>query len=171
MQVFSAEQIREAVHGISIKVNLDEELGNDFTMLTVLRGGFFFAHDLAMQLPHLIVMDFVQIETYGDHQRPGGPSRIVNPERLKSLQGKKVLIVDEICSSGSTLYELQAWLKAIGAAVVKTAVLISEPGVDRGSKEPTLDYIGLWYSEVGFLYGYGLDDQGRMRNIPEVFKL
>ncbi len=163
--VFSAEQIAAAVRRVAAELSA-AYAGKELHLLVVLKGALFFAADLARALDLSITIDFIRISSYSGTDSTGGVT--LAEKQLTGLQGKEVLIVEDILDSGLSLGYLLSMLAAEQPASLKSCVLITK-NVDR--TVPILpDYYGLTW-DGGFLVGYGLDCDERLRNLPGIYEL
>jgi hypoxanthine phosphoribosyltransferase len=134
-------------------------------VIGILNGGIPFMNEIIFRLPENVMVDYVKAASYGDGTTSSGRIELLLDTKL-DLQGKTVLLVDDISDTGRTMDYLAARMKEKGAGKVKTACLFYKkcPGV----KEP--DFYG---TETGddFIVGFGLDYAQRGRNIKRILKL
>ncbi len=162
--VLRSEELSEALDGLAERL---EPLlgGDDVTAIPVLGGAMFFAADLVRRLPSGLVMDFIRIQTYGDATSPqqeAKPDWLPNPS---NVEGKHVLLHDDILDTGRTMSAARKFLiEQMGAAKVTIAVLIDKPVRRAVAIEP--DAYAVQFDDDQFLVGFGLDYRGRFRNLP-----
>ena len=162
--VLRSEELSEALDGLAERL---EPLlgGDDVTAIPVLGGAMFFAADLVRRLPSGLVMDFIRIQTYGDATSPqqeAKPDWLPNPS---NVEGKHVLLLDDILDTGRTMSAARKFLiEQMGAAKVTIAVLIDKPVRRAVAIEP--DAYAVQFDDDQFLVGFGLDYRGRFRNLP-----
>jgi len=162
--VLRSEELSEALDGLAERL---EPLlgGDDVTAIPVLGGAMFFAADLVRRLPSGLVMDFIRIQTYGDATSPqqeAKPDWLPNPS---NVEGKQVLLLDDILDTGRTMSAARKFLiEQMGAAKVTIAVLIDKPVRRAVAIEP--DAYAVQFDDDQFLVGFGLDYRGRFRNLP-----
>lgn len=152
-------RIREL--GAAISADLD---GEEVHLVCVLKGASFFACELAKRMTVPVYMDFMCVSSYGNGTRSSGEVRIVK-DLDTSVEGKHVLIAEDIIDSGNTLHFLLEEFRKRGAADVKICALLSKP--DRREADVTADYIGYVIPDV-FVVGYGLDYAQKYRNLPYI---
>lgn len=161
--LFTQEQIADRVRELAALITADYQ-DTPFVVMSVLKGSVFFLTDITRHIDLPIEMEFVRISTYR-----GGTSPQLEPlfaEHLFSVEGRHVLVVEDILDTGATLqYAIQALLDK-GAASVRTCVLLAKQGYETRI-EARPDYIGFCIPNV-FVVGYGLDYEERFRNLPFV---
>lgn len=162
----SEEEISLRVDAIASAIRRDYE-GGDIVVLCVLSGSIIFIADLIRRLDMSILLDMVSVSSYR--------GKSIEPSRLQMLKmfsgdvrGKDVLIVDDICDTGATLAEIVRRVNDMGPASLKTCVFLDKPARHRIDIKP--DYIGFEVDD-GFVAGYGLDYNGRFRNLPYVAEI
>jgi len=139
----------------------------DWTLVTVLDGGLFFAADLARRLPPELHMDVLRLRSYGQSTAPEGAPRLDCAPDRTAVQGRRVLLVDDVLDTGLTLTEARRLLlEEWGASEVLVVVLVDKPA--RRAVDLAPDEHVLRLDEDLFLVGYGMDLGGRYRNLPEV---
>jgi hypoxanthine phosphoribosyltransferase len=136
--------------------------GDEPTLVAVLDGSVVFVADLIRSLPFPLRLAFVWARSYGTGTSGGELSFGGLPDGA-ALQGKRVLLVDDILDSGRTLAALRAALLARGARDVRTCVLLDKPA--RRTVAIRADHVA-FEIEDRFVVGYGLDFAGRYRNLP-----
>ncbi len=136
-------------------------------LLGVLLGGVVPLVQIAGRLHGDFLLDYCHLTRYGGATR-GGTLRWVQPPRL-SLQGKTVIVIDDIFDEGDTLRELHAACRARGAAAVHAAVLVRKRH-GRAVAGPVPDFVGL---EIGdeYVFGCGMDYQERWRHLDALWAL
>ena len=151
---------------------LAEEIGRDYAgrdlvMVGVLKGAFIFLADLVRALPYPVIVDFVRVKSYGAGTESAGEIHITKDVEM-SLQGRDVLIVEDIVDTGLTLAFLKQHLATHQPRSLKICCLIDKR--ERREVDVPLDYVGFGV-EKGFLVGYGLDCGEQSRTLPEIFVL
>ena len=137
------------------------------TVVGVLTGSIVLVADLIRRLPFAVSLELVQASSYrGAATRPGPLD--LRLDLLPDLAGRHVLVVDDIFDSGRTLAALLAELEGRGAAGVRSLVLLRKAGRTEVAIEP--DFVGFDIPDL-FVVGYGLDHDGRYRNLPFVAAL
>ncbi|MCC7177898.1 MAG: hypoxanthine phosphoribosyltransferase [Acidobacteria bacterium] len=130
----------------------------------VLKGAFLFLADLVRVMDERVTMDFIAVSSYGAGTRSSGEVRLVKDVDA-SLEGRHVVIVEDIVDTGLTLHYLQDILRRRGPASLRTACLLSKPS--RRKIDVRVEFIGFTI-EDRFVVGYGLDYAEQYRNLPYV---
>jgi hypoxanthine phosphoribosyltransferase len=136
----------------------------DFTVVAVLKGSCVFASDLIRRIPVPLELAFLAASSYGDGTS-SSDLRISFLPMDSEIQGRNLLLVDDILDTGRTLFHLKQELLKRGAAEVRTCVLLDKPS--RRSVEFEADFRCFEVQDL-FVVGYGLDYAGRYRNLPYV---
>ena len=144
---------------------------DDETVAAVLlTGGLWFAADLTRALSRIgrnVRFDALWLASYGDEKTSRGRIDVHAPFQ-RSLQGRKVLILDDVFDTGLSLAEASRIAKEAGAAEVLTCVFARKPFPLPRAPEP--DFVG-WSAPDRFLVGYGLDNAGTLRGLPDICAL
>ena len=143
------------------------DMNGGITIVPILTGAMIFCSDLMRRIPIAMKIGLMGVSSY-----PGRSVRSQGPELLASqlgdVRGRHVLVIDDILDSGGTLGMVLPVVKNLGAASVKSCVLLRK---DRPSaKAVHVDYVGFEIPDV-FVVGYGLDYNNFYRNLPEVVTL
>lgn len=167
-QIISSERIDNMLNLLSLKISEDYE-DKDLVMIGVLNGSFLVLSDLCkkLQLTNFEI-DFVKISSYEDQTTSTGEVKEIIG-LSSNIEGKDVLIVDDIIDTGSTLYYLINELKKYKPNSIKTFVLLNKK--ERkiyNSLEP--DYT-IFSIKDGFIVGYGLDYKKKYRTFKDIYKL
>ncbi len=138
--------------------------GKEMTAICILKGSFIFFSDLIRKLDMPITCEFLGLSSYGNKKVSSGEVK-VTLDINEPLEGKHVLVVEDIVDSGLTLNYLMASLRARQPATLKSVSLLYKP--DSLKTEVQLDYHGF---KIGneFVVGYGLDYAGKFRGLPYV---
>lgn len=144
----------------------------DVHLIAILKGAMFVVTDLARALvstdPSLrCTLDFMAVSSYGNDTRSSGEVRLLK-DTSESVEGRDILLVEDIVDNGLTLDYLQGLLRSRAPRSLRTAVLLDKPY--RRLANVTLDYVGLTVPDA-FVVGYGLDYQEKYRTLPFVAKL
>jgi hypoxanthine phosphoribosyltransferase len=137
---------------------------DDIHFVCVLRGGFIFMADLVRAMGPRATMDFIAVSSYGNAKRSTGEVRLLK-DLDTGIEGRDVIIVEDIVDTGLTLTYLQDILRARGPKTLRTVCLLSKPS--RRQVDVQVDYIG-FEIEDHFVVGYGLDYAERYRNLPYI---
>ena len=159
----------ELVHRVNV---LGEEISADYAgrsllLVGVLKGAMFFLSDLMRRLGLDCEVDFMAVASYGSSTDSSGVVRILKDLDV-SIEGRDVLIVEDIVDSGLTLSYLMRTLKARDPASVEVCALLTKP--DRRKVDLPIRYTGFEIPDR-FVIGYGLDHAERFRNLPYVAAL
>lgn len=161
--LFSEEEIATAVARLGEEISRDYE-GKNLLLLSVLKGSFVFLADLMRTLTIPAQVDFMAVSTYGIGVRSSGVVRITK-DNDTDLEGKDLLIVEDILDTGRTLSYLTKLLADRGPASLKIATLLDKPLRRKVPIEP--HYCGFEVPDA-FLVGYGLDYAEKYRNLPYI---
>ncbi len=157
------EAIRERVLEIAAEVNADFR-GRTFTVVGILTGSLVFLADLVRRLEHRHQIGLLEASSYrGTATTPG--TLVLNTGLLPEVRGRHILLLDDILDTGATLSQVTAHLVELGAASVKTCVLLRKIGRQTVPFEP--DYVGFAIPDK-FVVGYGLDFNDDYRHLPYI---
>lgn len=159
--LISAERIAARVNELATQITRDYS-GRSLVLLSVLKGSFVFAADLARAIDLPIRMEFLGVRSYGDDTKSSGVVQITQ-DLTRPVTGADLLIVEDIIDTGLTISYLREQLKGRNPASVKVASLLHKPA--RVQREVEIDYLGFTIDDV-FVVGYGLDYAERYRNLP-----
>ena len=141
--------------------------GREVVALGILKGAWLFMADLVRHLTVPVVCDFVSISSYGQSTRSSGIVRITQDLSM-NIQGRDVLIIEDIIDTGRTTHYLSRNLKTRRPASLKICTLLNK--AERREVEVPLDYVGFTIPNK-FVVGYGLDYADRYRQVPYVAEL
>ena len=133
-------------------------------MVCVLKGGFIFLADLVRHMSPRVTLDFIAVSSYDKGTTSSGEVRFLK-DLDESLDGKDVIIVEDIVDTGITLSYLHGILRNRNPKSLRTACLLSKPS--RRKVEVQVEYIGFTIEDL-FVVGYGLDFESRYRNLPDI---
>ena len=161
--LFPPEALRRRVEELGAQITRDYA-GKQVAVASVLRGSYIFMADLtrAIQLP--ITVDFMAVSSYGAGTTSSGQVGI-KKDLSDPIEGKDLLIVEDILDSGNTLYYLMDVLRARKPASIRICTLLDKP--ERRVKPITADYVGFSIPDA-FVVGYGLDYDEKYRNLPYI---
>ena len=157
----SEEEIRAKIAELGAQITRDYA-GLNPLLIGVLKGACFFLSDLMRVIDTQLGIEFMAISSYGSSTRTSGEVRILKDLDV-SIEGRHILVVEDIVDTGLTLSYLLANLHARGAASVKLAALLDK--FERREREVQIDYLGFQIPDK-FVVGYGLDFAERYRNLP-----
>ena len=167
--VLSSDAIQKMVAKLAAEISSHYEkiLSAEEELLVVitLKGAFLFAADLVRRITPPCKVDFVRVSSYGSQTISSGSVRIVKDIEM-SVQGRHVLVLDEIIDTGRTLKFLLERLKASGPKSLKTCTLLNKPS--RREVPLTPDFVGTEVADQ-FLVGYGLDFNEKYRHLGEIY--
>lgn len=162
--LISEDDIQKRVTELAQQISADYSDTGDLVMVGVLKGSFIFLADLSRNLSIPRTIEFIAVSSYGDSSVPSGAVRLVMDVR-GNIEGKDVLIVEDIVDTGHTLKYLIGIMKSHRPASVKTAVLVRK--ADSAKVDVTIDYLGF---DIGdeWVVGYGLDFAEQNRTLPYI---
>jgi hypoxanthine phosphoribosyltransferase len=165
MQILIEQQQLEArVAELAAEIRRDFGDETSVHFIAVLKGAFVFLADLVRNMEGPTTLDFIAVSSYGSGTSTSGQVRL-NKDLDRSLEGRDVVIVEDIVDTGLTLSYLQEILKARSPRTLRTACLLNKPS--RRKVDVNVDYIGFTI-EDRFVVGYGLDYDERHRNLPYI---
>lgn len=162
----SREQIKEMVEKLGKQISEDYE-GSELVLVGVLKGGFVFLADLMREITIPVDMDLIAVSSYGASTRSSGVVRIIKDMDL-NVEGKHVLIVEDLVDTGLTLRHLKNLFNTRGPKSVKICTAFDKPS--RRKIDIAIEYEGIVVPDK-FIVGYGLDYAGKYRNLPDVCTL
>jgi hypoxanthine phosphoribosyltransferase len=161
-----ADDLQHRITEMAAEVSRDYA-GRDLLLIGVLKGAVFFLADLMRQLAIPCEVDFMAVASYGSSTDSSGVVRILK-DLDAPLEGRNVLIVEDIVDSGLTLQYLMRTLQARGPASIEVCALLTKP--ERRKVDAPARYVGFEIPDK-FAIGYGLDYAERYRNLPYVATL
>jgi hypoxanthine phosphoribosyltransferase len=161
--LITTEEIQKRIAEIGADIARDYA-GQNPLMIGVLKGACTFLSDLMRAADIPLNIEFMAISSYGGAMRTSGEVRILKDLDV-AIEGRHILVVEDIVDTGLTLNYLLANLKSRGAATVKLAALLDK--FERREKEVPIDYLGFKIPDK-FVVGYGLDFAERYRNLPYI---
>lgn len=159
----SEKEVDERIEALGKQISKDYE-GKQVHLICVLKGGAFFMCELAKRITVPVSLDFMSVSSYGDRTASSGVVRIAK-DLDESIEGKDVLIVEDIIDSGRTLYYLMDILRKRNPESLHLCTLLDKP--ERREKDVTVDYVGFEIPDE-FVVGYGLDYAQKYRNLPYI---
>jgi hypoxanthine phosphoribosyltransferase len=160
--LLTAGQLRERLAAMAGTIRADAP-DADLHLIGVLKGSVFFLTDLVRMMTGSVTLDFIAVSSYAGSTTTGEVRLLKDLDY--SLQGRDVIIVEDIVDTGLTLSYLQEILRARSPRSLKTACLLSKPS--RRKIDVAVDYIG-FEIEDRFVVGYGLDHNERFRHLPYI---
>lgn len=162
--VITREQIQQRVQELGAQISADYA-GRQIKLTCVLKGGFIFLADLVRAIEVPCTMDFMVISSYGMGTRSSGVVRILK-DLDAPIDGRDVLVVEDIVDSGLTLSYLLRNLETRRPASLEVCSLLSKPG--RHDNDVPIRFVGFEIPD-DFVVGYGLDAGERFRELPEIW--
>lgn len=159
--LITAQKIEERIRELGAEIARDYS-GHTPLLIGVLKGACLFLSDLMRTVDIPVNVEFMAISSYGAEMRTSGEVRIMKDLDV-AIEGRHILVVEDIVDTGLTLSYLLANLESRGAASVKLAALLDK--YERREKEVAIDYLGFKIPDK-FVVGYGLDFAERYRNLP-----
>lgn len=161
--LISTEELQRRIAEMGKQISNDYQ-GEEILMIGVLRGAVLFMADLARAIDLHVSMDFMAVSSYGAGTTSSGVVRILK-DLDEDIEGRHVLVVEDIVDSGLTLNYLLENLKSRKPASIKLCTLLNKP--ERRKVEVKIDYNGFDVPDY-FVIGYGLDYAERYRNLPYI---
>lgn len=159
--LISQEEIQSRVKELGAEITT-AYAGRNPLLIGVLKGACFFLTDLMRAIDTRVGIEFMAISSYGASTRTSGEVRILKDLDV-AVEGRDLIVVEDIVDTGLTLSYLLANLKSRGAASVKLVALLDK--YERREREVEIDYLGFKIPDH-FVVGYGLDYAERYRNLP-----
>ena len=163
--LLSEEEIRDRVAQLGARITSDYA-GRDLVLVTVLKGGLFFLADLCRVIDLPLALDFMAVSTYGPAAHTGEVR--ITKDLDEDLNGRAVVVVEDIIDTGMTLNYLLGVLRGRGPASVEICVLLDKDV--RRIVDLPIAYRGFSIPDR-FVVGYGLDLDARLRNLPYIATL
>lgn len=161
--LFSEKEIENIVNILANQIEKDYN-NKDFIMVGLLKGSVAFMADLMKKINLDFSIDFMVVSSYGGGTQSTGRVNVLK-DISQSVEGREILIVEDIIDSGNTLNFIKKYLTVKGAKSIKLCTLFDKP--DRRTDDITVDYVGVKIPDV-FIVGYGLDYDEKYRNLPYV---
>ncbi len=162
--LLTSEQIQARITELAQQIESDHPGGDPIHLICVLKGGFLFLSDLVRGMSERVTLDFIAVSSYGKGTTSSGEVRMLK-DLDAGIEGRSVVIVEDIVDTGLTLTYLQEILRARNPHSLRTACLLSKPS--RRLVDVKLEYVGFEIPDK-FVVGYGLDYAERYRNLPYI---
>jgi hypoxanthine phosphoribosyltransferase len=159
--LITSDQIQSRIREMGAEIERDYPAGEGIHLVGVLKGGFMFMADLVRTMSARVTLDFIAVSSYAKSTKSSGEVRMLK-DLDTGLEGRHVIIVEDIVDTGLTLLYLQDILRARAPKSLKTACLLSKPS--RRKVDVPVEYIGFTI-EDRFVVGYGLDYAEKYRNL------
>lgn len=161
--LISEEEVIKRIREMAAQIS-EAYKGKTIHLVCVLKGGVYFMTELSKYLTVPCTLDFMAVSSYGDATTSSGKI-LIKKDLDESIEGRDVLVVEDIIDSGRTLSYLMDDLRERGPASLKLCTLLDKP--DRREREVAVDYTGFRIPDA-FVVGYGLDYQQRYRNLSYI---
>jgi hypoxanthine phosphoribosyltransferase len=161
--MIDAERIAQRVRELGVDLTRDYE-GEELAVVGVLKGSLLFMSDLAREIRQPLTCDFLRVSSYEGGTRSTGVVRF-DFDLTQPIRDKHVLVVEDIIDTGLTMSFLLETLRLRGPSSIKVVTLLDKP--ENRRTEVPIDYVGFTIPNR-FVIGYGLDLEGRFRNLPYI---
>ena len=162
--LLTEEEVNKKISEVAAQINKDYE-GKEVHLICILKGGVFFTCELAKRLTIPVSLDFMSVSSYGSDTKSSGVVKIIK-DLDEPLEGKNVIIVEDIIDSGRTLAYLIEVLKQRNPKNIELCTLLDEPE-RRVKKQVQVQYTCFTIPDE-FVVGYGLDYDQKYRNLPYI---
>ena len=160
--LISEERLQARIKELGDEITADFKGKGDLVLVCVLKGSYLFLADLSRAIDLDLTVDFMSVSSYGDAYESSGVVRLVS-DLSDSVEGKHILIVEDIIDSGLTMSYLIENLKTRRPASVNVVSLLNKPEKTKAAVQ--IDYLGFSIPDR-FVIGYGLDFHNKFRNLP-----
>ena len=162
--LLTEEEVNTKISEVAAQINKDYE-GKEVHLICILKGGVFFTCELAKRLTIPVSLDFMSVSSYGSDTKSSGVVKIIK-DLDEPLEGKNVIIVEDIIDSGRTLAYLIEVLKQRNPKNIELCTLLDKPE-RRVKKQVQVKYTCFTIPDE-FVVGYGLDYDQKYRNLPYI---
>ena len=162
--LLTTDQIEARIREMGAQIEGDYPPGEGIHLVGVLKGGFMFMADLVRAMSARVTLDFIAVSSYAKSTKSSGEVRMLK-DLDAGLEGRHVIIVEDIVDTGLTLTYLQDILRARAPKSLRTACLLSKPS--RRKVDVAVEYIGSTIDDH-FVVGYGLDYAEKYRNLGHI---
>ncbi len=161
--LFTRDQIQKRVAELGAQISHDFQ-GEPVVLIGVLKGATIFLSDLARRIALDATFDFISVSSYGNQKQSSGEVKL-NKDVDTSMEGKNIVVVEDILDTGLTMKYLIELLEARRPKNLKIAALLDK--TPRRTEQIRADYVGFEIPDV-FVVGYGMDAAERYRNLPDI---
>ncbi|MGR3495864.1 hypoxanthine phosphoribosyltransferase [Citreimonas sp.] len=165
--MISAKSISARIEALCREIQAEFQGTEKLVVVGLLRGSFIFIADLVRELDLPVEVDFLEASSYGDGMQSSREVRILKDLR-SGIEGRDVLVVEDIVDTGHTLHHVTALLRSRNPARLKTIALLDKPS--RREVDFRADWTGFEIPDE-FVVGYGIDYAQRNRNLPHIGKV
>ena len=162
--LIAEQDIQARIRSLAAEIERDYPGGEGIHLVAILKGGFMFMADLVRAMSERVTMDFMAVSSYGKGTTSSGQVRVLK-DLDSNVEGRNIILVEDIVDTGLTLHYLQALLRARKPKSLRTACLLSKPSRRKVGVE--VDYVGFTIDDH-FVVGYGLDYAEKYRNLPHI---
>lgn len=162
--MLSAEEVQARIRALAQEISSAYPPDEDLHLVAILKGAFLFLGDLIRAMNRNVTIDFMAVSSYAKGTTSSGEVRMIK-DLDSGLEGRNVIIVEDIVDTGLTLAYLQEILHARNPKTLRTACLLSKPS--RRKIDVKVEYVGFTI-EDRFVVGYGLDFAEKFRNLPYI---
>ena len=157
------KELQERIRALGEQIS--QEIGEEeLVVISILRGAIFFTTALTMNMKNKVKIDFIQTASYGNNRTSNHEIKLLK-DITEKIEGKHVLIVEDIIDTGYTLSYVKEYLKEKNPLDIKIAVLLDKP--ERREVEVAVDYVGFTIPNK-FVVGFGFDIENCYRNLPYI---
>lgn len=161
--LYSEEQLKQRVRELGERITADYQ-GKEPLFISILKGSFIFMSDLVREVDLHLTVDFMVVSSYGSGTKTSGTVKIVKDLDI-DIEGRDIIIIEDILDSGLTLSYLKGLLEARNPASVRICTLLDKP--ERRTADIKADYVGYSIPD-NFIVGYGLDYNEQYRSLPYI---
>ena len=161
--MMTEEEVDRKIKELGLLITKDYE-GKEVHIICILRGASFFACELAKRINLPVTIDFMSVSSYGGGTESSGHVKIVK-DLEESIEGKEVIVVEDIIDTGRTLSHLMELLRNRNPKSLALCALLDKP--DRRVVDVDVKYVGFQVPDL-FVVGYGLDYDQKYRNLPYI---
>lgn len=163
VELISEKKVDERIEDLGDQISGDYK-GRQVHLICILKGGAFFMCELAKRIKVPVTIDFLSVSSYGTEMESSGVVKIIK-DLDEPLEGKDVIVVEDIIDSGRTLAYLMEMMLSRKPKSLALCTLLNKP--DRRTTEVEVDYVGFDIPDK-FVVGYGLDYNQKYRNLPYI---
>lgn len=163
--LLSEKEVEHRILELAERINQDYQ-GKQLHLIGILKGSVFIVCELAKHITVPVTMDFMSVSSYGDGTESNGRVKIAK-DLDEGIEGKHVLVVEDIIDSGRTLSYLMKILKARNPESIRLCTLLDKPDRRVPEADVEVDYVGFTIPDK-FVVGYGLDYAQKYRNLPYI---
>ena len=173
--VYSSQQLQERIAELGAQITKDYDDGKPLVCVCVLRGAVMFFADLMKRIDtDQVIYDFVTLSSYENSMVVGGNMQTTGKIKLiadmrEKVEGKHVLVVEDIVDSGNTVNYLREYFKNKNALDVRIACLLDKPKARK--VDIKVDYVAFTLDRAPYIIGYGLDDHQNYRNLDAIYEI